>query len=117
MHLYKNIKTLFLLILFSISLTGCVSYFRHPNYEFNSPADFSNFEADNKSCQQSSGSEFCSESKDKPLTICVSNGAGGHNCREQFQKKCVVETLEQCRYRHGWRRADAMGNYLESPSK
>jgi hypothetical protein len=113
MHLLKNIKNIFLLIIFSISLSGCVSYFRHPNYEFNSPADFSNFDADNKSCQLSSGSEYCSETKNKTVTICVSDGKGGHNCREQAQKKCVVESIEQCRYRHGWRRADANGNYLE----
>lgn len=114
MHSKKHqLVFVFLVIILGMSLTGCVSYFRHPNYVFNSPEDFSNFDADNKSCQQSAGSEYCIETKDKPVTICVPDGKGGHNCREQAQKKCVVETIELCRYRKGWRRADANGNYLE----
>ena len=107
---HKPVRVVLLMIIFC--MTGCVTHYRHPNYEFNSPADFANFDVDVKACQQSAGSEYCYETNDKPMTVCIADGKGGHVCHEQKQKKCVTETLEQCLNRKGWRRADAHGNYL-----
>ena len=113
MFLVKRRAVTFSLIALVLALSGCARYYRHPNYDFNSPADFANFDADSKACLQSDGTEYCFETKDKPVTICVANGSGGHTCREQPQKKCTTETFEQCLYRKGWRKADSQGNYLE----
>ena len=112
MFLLKHKLMLLACLALIICLSGCVTHYRHPNYEFNSPADFANFDVDVKACQQSADSEYCQEFADKPVTICVADGKGGHTCREQKQKKCAIETLEQCLNRKGWRRTDANGNYL-----
>lgn len=96
-----------------MALTGCASSYRHPNYEFNSAEYQLNFDKDRQACALPSAREHCVERKEKTSMICERNTSGGHNCREITPRSCTFDTLEQCMYRKGWRKADVNGNYLE----
>ena len=108
-----HVLRFFLILLVSIHLFGCVEAYRHPNYEFNSPEDQQNFDADRKNCASTSERERCTELREKTSMICESDGKGGHKCQDIIPKSCTLETMEQCMRRKGWRKADQYGNYLE----
>ncbi len=94
---------------------GCATHYRHPDYVFNSPEDYAGFATDNQECEPPENRRHCAPNRAKAALICTGDGRGGHVCKEAIPTDCTVETLEQCLYRKGWRRADQHGNYLEPP--